>query len=63
MSWGIQFAWSLDDCARLRNVTVTVAIKFNWGVIFTVISRAWFVYGFGACMSARGGARLHLQLQ
>ena len=29
----VKFGWGLDGCARLRKVTVTVALKLNWGVI------------------------------
>ena len=33
-SWGVKLGRGLDGCARWRKVTITVAIKFTWEVIF-----------------------------
>ena len=33
-SWGVNFGWGLDGCARWRKVTITVAVKLNWGLLF-----------------------------
>ena len=33
MSWGVKWNSGLDGCARWRKVTITVAIKLNWGFI------------------------------
>ena len=36
-SWIIKLGWGLDGCARWRKVTVTIAVKLNWGVNFKKI--------------------------
>ena len=41
MSWRIKLNWGLDGCARWRKVTITVAVKLRWGVVFKRI------YGVG----------------
>ena len=33
MSWEVTGSWGLDGCVRWRKVTITVAIKLNWGLI------------------------------
>ena len=37
MSWGIKLGWGLDGCARWRKVTITVAEKLHWLIIFKII--------------------------
>ena len=33
-SSGMKWSWGLDGCARWRKLTITVAIKCNWKIIF-----------------------------
>ena len=36
-SWRVKLGWGLDGGALWRKVTITVAIKLNWVVIFKII--------------------------
>ena len=62
-SLGIKLGWGLDGCARWRKVTITVAVKLNWGLIFKGMQRVWEPNGVGAGMAARSGAQSQIQLQ
>ena len=46
-SWGIQCGWGLDGCARWRAVTITVVLKFNWIIVFKIISIVKYTIGLG----------------
>ena len=56
--------WGLDGRARLRKVTVKVAVKLSCEVSLQkkcISLGTQFGWGLEAWMAARGGARLQLQ--